>query len=69
MVFYCYFNACYSSESTKIKLVVLEDVVRTDNAIKLVVLEEVVRCDEIRPEIRNALNRAGNLWLMRVYED
>ena len=47
MVFYCYFNVCYSSESTKFKLVVLEDVVRIDNAVKLVVLEKVVCIDNM----------------------
>jgi len=31
VVLYCYFNVCYSSEYTKIKLVVLEEVVRIDN--------------------------------------
>jgi len=31
VVFYCYFNVYYSSEYIQIKLVVLEEVVRTDN--------------------------------------
>jgi len=33
VVFYCYFNAYYSSEQTKIRssIVVLEEVVRVDN--------------------------------------
>jgi len=31
VVFYCYFKVCYSSESNKFKLVVLEDVVHIDN--------------------------------------